>query len=479
MPGKPTIVDRVTHLWDPVYLHEWSRSYANQRSWRAIAVRQLAVFVLTARSIYNEEILLRAAALTYHTILSIVPMLAVGFALFKAFGGLQKLEGPLRQVVMENLAVGRAEEVGLWLDQFVKNVSAGAIAGVGVLLLFYSAVGLLTNVEQSINRIWGIQRGRSFFVRFAIYWCLVTLAPPLLGVSVSLSARLQSSAFAMTVLNWLPLGLGRWVLAVSSAMGVCVAFTLIYLMVPATKVRFKPALLGGVVAGVLWSISKYIFITISAGTLKYSAVYGALGVLPLLMLWIYASWIIVLFGATYAHANHTIRAEGLETDVPDLNPAQRELIAVRLAVAVATEFRAGRKPPGSDALATLIGAPLPLTRRLLSTLAAQEILVELPGADGEAGYLPARDLQELTVAQVLDALRQREGRRLRLADADLGRAPVAELLAEAERAADAVLRKADLRGLALRAEAGQAVVDGLAAEASPTPPPSAPSAPAS
>ncbi len=444
-PPEPNLLERLIRLWDPAHLREWSRSFADPSSLRAFLVRQLYVFVLTARSVIREEITLRAAALTYNTILSIVPMVAVGFALFKAFGGLKRFEEPLKQVVMENLAVGRAAEVGRWLDQFIQNISAGAIAGVGVLVLFYSAIGLLTNIEGSINKIWGIERGRPILIRFAIYWCLVTLAPPLLGLSVSVSARLQSSAFATAVLAWLPFGLGKVVLAMSSALSVCIAFTLIYMIVPATKVRLKAALLGGVVAGLLWSLTKYIFIVISAGTLKYSAVYGALGVLPLLMLWIYVSWLIVLFGATFAYANHSVSTDHLDPSALRLTPAARELLAVRLTTAIADHFRKGDPAPLGEALAEEVGGVTSLVRQTLRTLVQQGILAET-GGEGDPGYVPARDPSDLTVAQVLEALRQRDGLSPALRESE-GTSEARRVLEEAERASHEVLTRVSIRTL--------------------------------
>ena len=158
---KKSLIEIMLHFWDPVWLRAWAAPYHDQKGWKAFGVRQMEVFILTARSVVQEEISLRAAALTYRTLLSIVPLLAVGFALFKAFGGLKKFEAPLREVIIENMAVGRGQEVGHWLEKFISNINAGAIAGVGVLVLIYSAVGLLTNIEGSFNKIWGIERGRS------------------------------------------------------------------------------------------------------------------------------------------------------------------------------------------------------------------------------------------------------------------------------------------------------------------------------
>jgi len=448
-PKKSSLLEIVTHIWDPKWLRSWAEPYHRERGWKAFGVRQIEVFVLTARSVYQEEITLRAAALTYNTLLSLVPLLAVGFALFKAFGGLQKLEGPLRQLIVENLAVGRGEEVGLWLDQFISKVNAGAIAGVGVLVLFYSAVALLTNIEGSFNRIWGIQRGRSLVVRFFTYWGLVTLAPPLVGFSVSLTAQLQSSAFAAAVVAWLPWGIGKLLVSLLSAMATCTAFVGSYLIVPNTKVRLRAALLGGLVAGILWNISKYIFIAVSAGTIKYSAVYGALGVLPLLMIWMYLSWLIVLFGATYAYANQSVYTEGLELASVRMNENFREMLAGRLTVAVSRAFIEGKGEPAptAEALAKQVGAMTSLAQRVLNTLVEHGVLAEVQTRREDPGYLPGRSIEDMSLAQVVEALRHKDGESFKLGE-DSRFAEVARLLREAEEASQQVLAQQSLRSLA-------------------------------
>lgn len=352
--------ERKESWWDPRQLaklldpFELQRRAARQRAagrrWPAYWLNQLALFMHTGRSLRNEEITRRAAALTYHTLLSIVPVLAVAFALFKAFGGLKALEGPLKAMVVENLSAGRGAEIGVWLEKFIANINAGAIAGVGVIFLFYSALGLLSNVEGAFNRIWGVKRGRPLYLRFAIYWCILTLAPPLIGLSLSVSAKLQGSVFAEAVRHWLPWGLGRILLSGASLLSICLVFVFLYQLVPNTKVRFRSALLGGIVGGLLWSGSKVLFLWATAGSVKYSAVYGALGALPLIMLWIYVSWIIVLFGVTFTFANQSVSTARLEAAHARVDQSFRELLAVRIMAAAAITFRRGGTPETIDEL---------------------------------------------------------------------------------------------------------------------------------
>lgn len=442
---KESWLDQLKILWDQETLARRVDPYRGRRDLQAFAVRQFEALVLTVHSLFDEELLRRAAALTYYTLLSLVPLLAVGFALFEAFGGLSKLKEPLKELIVDTVAVGRQDEIGATLNQFIDNINAGAIAGVGVLVLFYSAVGLLTNIESSFNRIWGIDRDRPLHMRFAIYWCIVTLAPPLLGVSISFSAQLQSSAFASAVLGWLPFGLGNLIFIFSATVTVSAAFVLSFVIVPNTKVQFKYALLGGLLAGVLWNLTKALYIWFIAGSVKYSAVYGALSALPLLMIWLYISWIIVLFGVTYTRVAQTYTAERLKNG-PILSNNALEHVAAHVVLEIARSYHGGQGSVSTDVLAERVGAPPVVLRPLLRRLIHQHVLIEISAGE-EQSYVPGRDLADLSLADVIRALRH-DGADAPVPCADRGHERVRELLVRAEEAASAELRSLDLTALA-------------------------------
>jgi membrane protein len=445
--------------------------YRRRRGLRAFGMRQVEIIVHTARVIWTEEIGRRAAGLTYYTVLSLVPVLAVAFALFDAFGGLSSMREPLKRLVVGWLAAGRSEEVGAWLDRFIANINAGAIAGFGVIILFYSAVGLLTNVESAFNRIWGIERNRPLHVRFVIYWCVITLAPPLVGVSISLSAQLQSSSFAAAVLAWLPFGLGRVLVSLGSALAVSVAFVVTYKIVPNTKVELRCAVLGGLIASLLWNGSKALFIAATAGSVKYSAIYGALSTLPLLMIWLYLSWNIVLFGVSYTTTYQTMVGARLEDEHP-LSPALRERLAARLLVEIARRFRAGERAPTADELIEVCEVGSSAVRSVLASLVKSGIVLEtVADNDGDGGgHAPARDLQSTSLAELSEALHHEHTRAPEAdgptlpADADQRR--IDELLARAHAAAHAVLASIDLRTLAAAPTPSQLADDAQAARGS-------------
>lgn len=448
------LLGALRRLRDPAQLQLWLDRARGCRGIKGVAQRQGVILLLTARRVREDEITRRAAALTYFSLLSLVPVLAVAFALFEAFGGLSQAEGPLRQFVLENLAVGTGQQVATWLGKFIDNINAGAIAGVGVLVLFYSAVGLLTNVERSLNSVWGVQRMRPLLLRFAIYWCVITLAPPLLGVSLSLSASFRHSGFAQAFSALLPFGLDSLLLPVLANLSVSIAFVLLYLIFPNTKVKLVPALLGGLVAGLLWTAGKAVFLWLSARVASYSAIYGALGALPLISFWIYYSWLVTLFGTAYTYANQAVAQNALRLATPVLTPRAREVFAARILLHVAHRFCTGQPPRDAAALAAAVDAPLPVVQRLLDLLVRQGLLLEVSAAGAEAFAL-ASDPHTLSLADLIDALRG-DGDRLSGERYDIDD-EAARLIGAAESAALEVLGQHSLADLAVTARVQAAV----------------------
>jgi len=176
----------------------WLNTPSDHR-WMALVKRELFIAIQVARSVQNEDISRRASSLTYHTLLSLVPVMAVAFALFKAFGGFEQLRGQLEEFIFSQLAVSNADQLAGWLESFVTRVNGGAIAGIGLLVLFYSAGGLLTNIEQAMNSVWNVRLRRPLYVRLAIYWCILTLVPPIMALAISMS----TSFISKTATAWM------------------------------------------------------------------------------------------------------------------------------------------------------------------------------------------------------------------------------------------------------------------------------------
>lgn len=365
--------------------------------------------VLLVRSLYivvsgfqKERIRLRAASLTYVSLLSLVPAVAVVFSLFTAFGGLNDVKDNVKGVLIDALAVSQREVVIEYLDRFVAQTSAGKLGSLGTIFLLMTVISLLSNIERAFNDIWGVGRARSFLQRFQVYWPLVTLGPIILGLSLSTSAAVEGSATVKQIIEFAPsLSL---LLSLGPLMLTCLFFSFLYMVMPNTKVSLRCALIGGGVAGGLWTVAQKLYALYAANAITYSAIYGSLGAVPLFVIWVYVSWTVVLLGATLTFAVQSVR-----TFEPDrvISQEEREFVASRLMVAVARQFDAGSGAICYDDLVGEVVAPPRLARRVLEDLTQAGLLTETTG--DEPGFAPGRPLNDMSLGDVVAAMRQRSG----------------------------------------------------------------------
>ncbi|MFP5450690.1 MAG: YhjD/YihY/BrkB family envelope integrity protein [Thermoleophilia bacterium] len=378
----------------------WHGAVGRGRQWRDRALRVPAVgrsvraAMTVATALRSDPITLRAAALTYLTVLSIIPLLAVVFSIFQAVVGRSELQHDLERFILENLAVGARENIAPQISRLIHNASGTAIGGVGFVFLVVSAVSLMANVEQAFNHTFHAPRQRSLALRFGIYWCLLTLGPILLALSIVASALVQSTA----ALEWM--GPARRVLLFLAPFVVTwTAFTLLYVIVPATYVKRRAAVLGALVAGTGWEIAKLVYTAVSAQSVRQNAIYGSLSAIPIFLVWVYLSWIILLFGARLAWAAQSM-GEGLDESAAK-TPAGRELVHARVMLAIARAFHLGHPPPRIRDIAVKTATTEAVVRPALTTLASAGLVREVAGG----GWLPARPLDQLTLNDVHRATR--------------------------------------------------------------------------
>jgi membrane protein len=459
MPSLSHIEDRLVGWWRRTAWGEpaGGRSRVSEAGRALLRASGEAV-----RSFQSDQLEMRANALTYRTLLSLVPLLAVVFSLFAAFGGLKASEDALRRMLAENLAPGPAEAAMQHLREFAGRTSAGAVGGIGVVFLFMTVVSLLSSIEQSMNALWGIQRGRPFLSRFVVYWTSLTVGPVLLAVSLSLTSAAESSALVEQLGSVLP-GAAAFVFVLVPWAVSCVALTLLYLIVPHAHVSRRAALAGGVVAGTLWELAKRAFTWASASLFRYDAVYGSFGALPAFLLWLQVGWVIVLLGSKMTYVLQHARALRDERFQQPVGPAGREFLALGCMIKVGLAFRRGSSPP------TLVDL-LPGTRSALK--AEQEVLgrlvdagllraVGVAAADGEAegdeqGYVPGRDPTRLSVDEIVAAVREEGATEAELDGGGVEGALAREVLARARANAAEVTGALTLGDLVARVEAGGA-----------------------
>lgn len=343
----------------------------------------------------------RAGALTYVTIFSLVPTLAVAFAMFRAFGGLEQTRAALLEALMRYLAVGVRDEVTRYVDAMLTNLNASAIGAAGLVFLIIAVVSLLSSIEDVFNEIWGVQRPRSWFERLTFYWTVVTVSPTLIVLGVSLPGlfggvvpvrgfleRTGTVELVSSIL--LP-----WLLAVG-------AFSVLYGLMTARRIPLAAALVGGLTGGTLWFIAVQAYAWYAASTVYYANIYGSLAAIPIFIFWLYVCWVLVFVGAQVAFAWQNLDTYREEILSVGISPAAREQIALCLLADVTRRFLRGEPP----ACAAEIAAALHASARSVNEVAGQLVALGMLRESGEeARLLLAGDPHRLQPADVLVALR--------------------------------------------------------------------------
>lgn len=360
------------------------------------------LIALTIRGFETDHLLLRASALTYVTALSVIPMLGVVIAILGAVGG----DETIVNFAIEQLTTV-APEVRETVRGYAANLDFGRFGTVGGAIVFGTAIFALRHLESTLNDIWGVARSRSWARRFSDYLAVLIVAPISIGVAISLATTLQSEPMVARLLEnpffakVYGLGLSQVPLFV-----LFLGFTFLYWFFPNTTVRVRSAALGGAVAAILFSAARAIYVDFQIGAATYQTVFGALSAVPLILAWLYACWAVVLLGAEVAFATQNLAFARREMRSGEASPAEREAVAVEIAVEIARRFRDRESPPTVDQLADVLDEPVRLVRRLIDDLEGAVVIRQvLRREDDEVAYLPARPIGDLTVGEVLRAVR--------------------------------------------------------------------------
>jgi membrane protein len=316
-------------------------------------------------------------------------------------------------IVSAETQVTMQKEIARWLSDFVKKTQGATLGVTGMVVFVIIAIMMLSRIEETFNDIWGVARGRGWLTRVVLYWTAITLGPLLLLTAISLAGGSQVQA-VKDYFQAMP-GIGNFILKLLPLLVLWLAFSLIYQIVPNTKVQFSAALVGGIVGGTLWHLNNVCGFIYVSGAIQNSEMYGKLALVPVFMLGLYLSWAILLFGAQVAYAYQN-RAAYLQDRIADnVNQRGREFVALRIMTLLGQRFQNGLKPASVIQLATELGVPSRLTQQILRTLAAAHLVTEVGGV--ETAYAPARPLDTINAHHILLALRSGSGRELPITEA--------------------------------------------------------------
>jgi len=394
--SEPGMLERVRRLveqdiwaWEP-----------QPSSWAAWAVRPLQLAVLLGEGFLRDQLLLRASALTYVSLLSLIPLLALAFSIVGAIG----VSDDLVRIVVSQVAAG-SPEAQERIIALIAGVKLGRLGTIGAVTLLATTVLAIGNVEQTLNQIWGVREQRDYVHRFTDYLAVMVTAPLLLAVAISAATAFQSQAMVRRMLEYEALAtLYRVGLTWVPTLVIACAFTFLYRFLPNTHVKIRSAALGGLVAAFLFSGAQVAYLSFNVGAARYNALLGGVAWLPLLFVWIYLSWGIVLIGAELAFAHQNLDHYRREVLGTPPGSAAREAMGLEIALELARAFRSGGPPWTADRLADELDVPVRTVRDLASALVAAGIAAPY-GTDKDGGYQLGRAAETITVQSVLEALR--------------------------------------------------------------------------
>lgn len=376
---------------------------------KSFLIKQLRIILLALRGFNEDKCNLRASALTFYSLLSIVPVAAMVFGIAKGFGFERLLERQLLEKMHGHEEV--ITNVIAFAQSLLENTKGGAIAGIGIAVLFWSIMKVLGNIELSFNEIWGIKTSRSMGRKFSDYLSIMLLCPVLLIISSSLTVFVASQVKMITTKIALLGAVSPFIFFSLKFLPYCTLwflFTFIYIFMPNTKVTFKSGLLAGIVAGTIYQVVQWGYIAFQIGAAKYNAIYGSFAALPLFLIWVQVSWLVVLLGAEISFACQNVDTYEFEPDCLRISYSFKRLITLQVAHALVSSFHKGEKALTATDLSHILDVPIRLVRQILYELVESGVASEVkPEENKTVAYQPARDIDQLTIESVIEAIERR------------------------------------------------------------------------
>lgn len=391
------------------------------------ATRILQLSVMITQGFVRDHLILRASALTYVTLLSVIPLLAVALSIVRIFDP----NNNLATTAVEYLAAGSPEAQSQILEM-IRSANIAGLGSVGAAVLFVSSIFALRHLETTMNSIWGVRKDRTIARRFTDYLAVIVVVPLLLGLAISLGASMASDP----ILGWfleIPSFASLYDLGLAHVpkLFLLLGFTFIYWFFPNTNVRFPSAFFAGLLAMMLFLSAQKAYLGLNIGVAKYSALYGGFAALPLLFVWIFVCWAIILLGAEFSFAYQNLSHYRLEVQSEDLSPSDFEALGIHIAVEVGRGFRDREPAPSDEDLAERLNVSVRAARSAISRLEIAQVLC-LSASEESPGYRLGRPAEKIRIADLLKALRgQRRNQRTGGTDEDRERV-VEDLVRELE-----------------------------------------------
>ncbi|MGE0621348.1 MAG: YhjD/YihY/BrkB family envelope integrity protein [Pseudomonadales bacterium] len=380
----------------------WDRDWRDAPAWQRWGIDIIRTVMLVLRDVMSGDLTLRAMSLVYTTLLSLVPLLALSFSILKGFGVQNRLDDTLR-TALEPLGEEKAAELTENLITFVNNMNVGVLGAVGLIFLIYTVVSLMQKIEAAFNHVWRIHTPRTFGERFTTFISAITIGPLLIFAAIALTGTVMNTSL-MTSIQALPV-IGPAIETTARLLPFALvigAFTFLYSFIPNTRVKLRPALAGGIIAGLLWEMLSFGFATYASGTSNYQLIYATFATAIFFMIWLYLNWMILLIGASIAfYRQHPyIVATGLREI--HFTAEQNAAYALSVLTSIGRRYYDKLPPLALEDLAQARGMPVHALEGCLLRLVRIGVLAELEGPGSQ--YVPAVPFETTTVAEVLEKL---------------------------------------------------------------------------
>lgn len=336
---------------------------------------------------FFSKIFVHAAALSFKTTLSLVPILALIFSVGKGFG----VQGFIEPIIMRNLVGGGiADDIVPLVLKYVENTNVKALGTIGLLFVIYTAISMVSDVEEAFNLIWSVKRARSLYRKFTDYLSVLVVGPLFLGVMLSFTPLLSSHTITQKLLGYgLFAGAFGFFLQAVPWIASIIVITLLYLFIPNTKVKLQSALVAGAIAGLCWQFNQIIFIKFQIGVARYNAIYGTFASVPIFLLWLQAGWLIVLTGAILSNACQN-RSTTQNFCIDSMAYGEREKMLILILTQVCQRYDAGKGESSLDRLSSELKLPEEMIREACDILIEMGYLVGMELEDGMAAFMPAK-----------------------------------------------------------------------------------------
>jgi len=381
-----------------------------------LVVFQIKLWTHCARLLRKNRAGQQAAALSYHTIFGLVPLAIVMLMIFQSFPAFSDIGQKVKGLVYEELhldieypnpdpnasqrTIVLTEQLDDIVGGFFTGLNKGSVTIISTVIVIWAALALLSTIERAFNNIWHVARGRNFLHRMINYWALLTLGPLLIGAGIYITT--QYSTFGRihkTILSNITPALLSYLVSAT-------AFFMLYFVLPNTKVQVKAAVWGALVAALVWAFAKWGFGLCVVEFVPYGKVYGVLGLIPLTVLWIYITWLIVMFGLQLTFTTQHLKS----LDAAEIAAAKRteecfianDLTAINIVREIADAFEKNNAPIQAEVVCTKLGIPAEFGNKVLDHLVGSGLIAKT--SEPKLGFVPAQDPENIRLSDIVDAV---------------------------------------------------------------------------